>query len=339
MKPNTAVALAMLCVVACRSKVEPTPSPQPPAATAPATSAPISPAPSASGDTGHADRGPRTVPPPNTLPAPDRLVGFADVHGDLDATLAVLTLAGVIDANRQWIGGTTVVVQTGDQLDRGDDERAILDLFESLSEQAWAAGGGFYPLLGNHEVMNVALDLRYITSDGFATFADVPHSPSDQTVMAHPKHKRGRVAAFQPGGPYALKLAGHNVAMKVGDTVFVHGGILPEHARAGLDTINRSVQAWIRGEAPMPDQWVRSRSSPVWSRHYSKNPDDRDCALLREALAILDAKRMVVGHTVQDAPNPACDGAVWRMDVGMAKHYGGRPAALNIEGESVTLLQ
>ena len=47
---------------------------------------------------------------------------------------------------------------------------------------------------------------------------------------------------------------------------------------------------------------------------------------------------MVVGHTVQDEANPACDGRVWRVDVGMAAHYGGDSAAVEINGDTVTLL-
>jgi hypothetical protein len=285
-----------------------------------------------------ADRGPWTVPPPSALAAPERLVAFADVHGDLSATRSVLRLSGLIDEADGWVGGTTVVVQTGDQLDRGDDEQAILDLFEKLSAEAWAAGGGFYPLLGNHETMNVGLDLRYVTEGGFADFADTPFDPADPLIAAYPEAQRGRVAAFRPGGPYATLLAGHNLTMMVGDTVFVHGGILPDHARAGLASINADVQAWIRGEAAEPDQWTHSDTAPVWSRHYSDGPDAADCALLTETLSILGASRMVVGHTVQTAPNPDCDGKVWRMDVGMAAHYGGSPAALEIKGETVTLL-
>ena len=127
--------------------------------------------------------------------------------------------------------------------------------------------------------------------------------------------------------------------MMVGDTVFVHGGILPEHAQGGLETINAEVQTWIRGEANEPEQWTRSTTSPFWSRHYSDGPDSTDCALLSETLDSLGAKRMVVGHTVQNGANSACDGKVWKMDVGMAAHYGGRPAALEIVGNTITLLQ
>ena len=48
----------------------------------------------------------------------------------------------------------------GDQLDRGDDERAILALLYRLEQEAQAAGGAVHVLLGNHEIMNAQGDLR-----------------------------------------------------------------------------------------------------------------------------------------------------------------------------------
>ena len=129
---------------------------------------------------------------------PVRVVAIGDVHGAIEAARSALSLAGVIDANREWVGGKTQVVQLGDQLDRGDDEQAILDWFEVLRAQAEAAGGGFHPLLGNHETMNVKLDLRYITAGGFADFADTPYDTQDAFIMAYPEEQRGRVAAFRP---------------------------------------------------------------------------------------------------------------------------------------------
>jgi hypothetical protein len=279
-----------------------------------------------------------STPPPTTIKAPERVVAFADVHGDLEAARGALQLAGLIDQNNQWIGGKTVAVQTGDQLDRGDGERAILDLFESLSAQAWEAGGGFYPLLGNHETMNVELDFRYVTPGGWTDFADVTYDAADPLIASYPESERGRVAAFRPGGPYAMMLAGHNLTMMVGDTVFVHGGILSSHAETGLGVINADVQAWMRGETEAPDAWIHSDQSPVWTRDYSDAPGTSDCEELHATLSLLGASRMVVGHTVQSAANPACDDQVWLMDVGMAAHYGGSPAALEIRGDAVTIL-
>ncbi len=57
------------------------------------------------------------------------------------------------------MGGRLVVVQTGDEIDRGDDDREILDHVEKWERQAAAEGGELVALLGNHEIMNAALDL------------------------------------------------------------------------------------------------------------------------------------------------------------------------------------
>ena len=66
------------------------------------------------------------------LAAPARLVAIGDLHGDLDATRAALRLAGAIDTLDRWIGRDLVVVQTGDILDRGDEERAVFGLLAAL---------------------------------------------------------------------------------------------------------------------------------------------------------------------------------------------------------------
>ena len=179
-----------------------------------------------------------------------RIVAFGDVHGDLEAARGALRLAGAIDEQDRWIGGDLIVVQTGDQLDRGDQEQAILDLFESLRIESEAAGGAFHALLGNHELLNARLDLRYVTDGGYADFMDVvEYHPSDSvqvwdrssasfrssTLAEFEPHQRARVAAFMPGGPYANLLAERQVILQVGENVFVHGGVLPEHVAYGID--------------------------------------------------------------------------------------------------------
>lgn len=283
-------------------------------------------------------RGAWAVPPPSVLEQPQRLLSFADVHGDYVRAQDVLRLAGLIDDENHWIGGATVVVQTGDQLDRGGGEKNILELFERLSQEAWDAGGGFYPLLGNHETMNVEWDFRYVTTRGFKDWEDFPHDPDDPDLAEFAEEERGRAAAFRPGAEWAVLLAGHNLAMQVGDTVFVHGGLLPAHADAGLDAINGDVRSWMLGEGPLPEDWIGSES-PVWTRAYSDDEEPPACDDLTAALETLGAARMVVGHTVQDQANPACEGKVWKMDVGMARYYGGGLAVLEIVDGEVTVLE
>src|SRR5687768_17426401 len=81
----------------------------------------------------------RLAPLPWRHPAPKRLVAIGDLHGDLAATRSALRAAGAIDDADRWSGGELVIVQTGDVLDRGDDEQAILDLIFRLETEAAAA--------------------------------------------------------------------------------------------------------------------------------------------------------------------------------------------------------
>lgn len=276
------------------------------------------------------------------FPGAPRIVAIGDVHGDLAATRAALRLAGAIDAEDRWSGGSLVVVQTGDQLDRGDQERAILELFDRLTDEAKKAGGAFYALNGNHEIMNVAFDFRYVTEGGFHDFEGVSGLPlSDPRVAELPARSRARAAAFLPGAPYAKLLGKRDVAIVVGDTAFVHGGLLPQHVRYGLDRINSETRAWLNGNSKSPPAILMGDDAPVWSRLYSgEGTSARACETLGQALSALSAKRMVVGHTVQKPGiTSACDGKIWRIDVGLAAHYGGRTEVLEITGDQARPLR
>ncbi len=64
----------------------------------------------------------RPIPPATFVDEPVRLVAMGDVHGVYLATVEALKVAGAIDDSLSWAGGEMVLVQTGDQLDRGDGE-------------------------------------------------------------------------------------------------------------------------------------------------------------------------------------------------------------------------
>jgi hypothetical protein len=274
------------------------------------------------------------------FPGAKRVVAIGDVHGDLDAARAALRLAGAIDARDRWVGKDLVVVQTGDQLDRGDQERRILDLFEKLTLDAQAAGGRFLALNGNHEVMNVQGDFRYITDGGFAEFAEFAVASAAPRQV--PEAARGRFVAFAPGGVYAKQLAQRPIVATVGDTLFAHGGVLPSHVSYGLTRLNQEVGAWMRGERPALPAVMLGDDAPVWTRLFGDpNLDDSACATLTQVLDTLRVKRLVVGHTVQKSGiTSACGERVFRIDVGLARYYGKRPAQiLEIQGATVKVVQ
>ena len=271
--------------------------------------------------------------PSHTTSIGRRTIAIGDLHGDLHAARRALQLAGVMNEENAWIGDSTMVVQVGDILDRGDHELEILELFERLRKEAEGQGGTVVLLNGNHEIMNVQLDFRYVTDAGFSTFQRFePPDPLPAVLRPLPKYHRGRAAAFSPGGLWAKRLA-RNPAIVVSDSiVFVHGGLLPEHARYGIHAINEEMREWMLGNIGHVSDFVTGPRSPVWVRDLSLDTSEEDCTRLKETLRLVGAKRLVVGHTVQEHINCACDSLVWRVDTGMAAAYGGPIEVLEIIG-------
>lgn len=70
-----------------------------------------------------------------------RVVAVADLHGDLAHAHNVLRMAGLIDAQAHWRGGSAVLASTGDIVDRGDDTIALYRMFDRLRSEAQAVGG------------------------------------------------------------------------------------------------------------------------------------------------------------------------------------------------------
>src|SRR5215470_6518739 len=109
---------------------------------------------------------------PSNAKSPSPIVAIGDVHGDFQDFVAILQHTNLIDKQNHWTGGKTTLVQVGDLLDRGPAPRQVLDLLMSLEEEAPKDGGRVVPLLGNHEMMNIMGDLRYVTPANYASFAD-----------------------------------------------------------------------------------------------------------------------------------------------------------------------
>jgi hypothetical protein len=178
----------------------------------------------------------------------DRVIAFADVHGAYTELHQLLRDAAVLDAEDHWAAGRSHVVSLGDLLDRGADSRKVLDLLMRLQREAQAAGGNLHVLLGNHEVMNLLGDLRYIDAAEYAQYVDLepaaererqraiwqqqctaPCAPFDQKF---PPGYFGHRAAFMPTGKYGQWLLTLPVSIAINDTLFMHAG--PSRSLQGL---------------------------------------------------------------------------------------------------------
>ena len=259
---------------------------------------------------------------------PRRIIAIGDVHGDFGAFQGALMLAGLIDNEFHWTGGSTILVQTGDIFDRGDDEREIWEALDGLETEAENAGGEVIRLNGNHEILQAQGDFRYVTEGGMEDYNEF----SEGQVS-------GRQVAFHPGGPWAREMADNKIIVVIDGNVFVHAGVLMSHVHYGIDRINRETSQWLRGEGEMPII-LTGENSPIWTRVYSNPMLAGSCDVLNTVLDEMGAERMIVGHTVQRTGiTGACDGREWRIDVGMADAYGGPIEVLEIIGDEVRVLQ
>lgn len=267
---------------------------------------------------GAAETSPVPVAPAGVASAPlppARLVAVGDLHGDVDAALATLRLAGLVDATGAWVGGGATLVQTGDTTDRGPSSKGVVELLMRLQEQAEAAGGRVVPLLGNHEVMNLVGDWRYVSPEDLADFGGA----------------EARRAALSPQADLGRWLRARDTVARIDGVVFVHGGVRPTWAALGAEGISQAVRDALAGQAS-PE--ILGDEGPLWYRGYMQAPEPIACAELSQALTALGARRMVVGHTTQRSGRvtPRCGGQLLAIDTGISAHYGGNLAALELVG-------
>ena len=189
-----------------------------------------------------------------------RIVVFADVHGGYDELVSILRETAVIDDAGHWRGRDTHLVSLGDLLDRGPDSRKVLDLLMRLEGEASGAAGAVHVVLGNHEVMNIVGDLRYVSAAEYTAFA----GPEDATLREQawqrllgqepqavradfdtlaPAGYYAKAAAFSPSGKYGAWLVGKPFLFVINDTAFVHGGLPPIVAELGLEGTNGRLHA------------------------------------------------------------------------------------------------
>ncbi len=237
------------------------------------------------------------------LPAAERVVAVGDVHGNIDGLVAILKRAHLVDDDLRWSGGNSVLVQTGDLLDRGADVRAVLDLMARLQQEAPAAGGRVVVLWGNHEIVNLTVDLLDVAPAALASFEDersperreralsawrgsFAEPPDAQTEAEwHARHPAGvfaYVEAFGPRGRYGEWLRRQHLVARVGDSLFVHAGIHPDltalspaelnrRAREAVERIDRLRSSLVRLDVLEPAV-RRSRVAAYVTRRFATLP-------------------------------------------------------------------
>lgn len=157
------------------------------------------------------------VPAP-VQPMPADVIVLSDIEGNRAFLDEALVELGVMDAAGAWRHGKGHLVILGDSVDRGRDVFAVLWRLHDLSRQAGDAGGAVHVLIGNHE--------QYVLR-GNVSRMDVEH-------LHGLRRMGGPTAAFARDTVIGDWLRRLPVAVKLGRTLFVHGGVSPEVVKSGL---------------------------------------------------------------------------------------------------------
>jgi len=295
-----------------------------------------------------------------------RVVAVGDVHGAYDGFLSILRLAGLADENGHWTGGKTHLVQTGDLLDRGKNAPKVLDLLMRLEGEARKAGGQVHALLGNHEVMNILGDLRYVNPEeyeAFRTTDSIDRRARFLRTATEAARERARAAGqefdadayraklmsevplgfvertaeFSAEGRYGRWLRQRPAMVKVNGVVFVHGGLTPEVAALGceavIDTVRREITRDVDKTRKDPTVTLAAgENGPLWYRGYWKQDEAALLPAVEKELQALAARAIVVGHTVTGSGKlqSRFGGRVVGIDIGMGEVYGAHLGALEV---------
>jgi len=298
----------------------------------------------------------------------ERVVAIGDLHGDYGQYIKVMQSAGLLDKKGKWSGGKTHLVQTGDLTDRGADSRKIIDHLVKTAKQARRKGGYVHLLIGNHETMNVVGDLRYVTGGEFDAFKtrnsqrlqDLQWERQVEWMRANTltfeelnlenyrKEWEQRVPlgwvehrmAWALSGEYGGWVKDNPVAIRVNDSIFLHGGISAEYCKFSLRSLTEQVMAAMENYDPSITTIVNDELGPLWYRGLAQ---EEEAEVFSQTLDnILDrygVKRIVVGHTPTGGVVwPRFDQRVIVNDTGIAAYYGSHKGVLELTADGATTI-
>ncbi|WP_113652153.1 metallophosphoesterase [Pedobacter namyangjuensis] len=263
---------------------------------------------------------------PVSFKQPDKLIAISDIEGEFEALRKLLLANKVIDEQYNWIFGKGHLVICGDLFDRGSQVAETIWLLYKLEQDAKAKGGYLHTILGNHDIMNLSGDLRYLEKK---YLENAKLMGIDYMELYSVDTELGRW------------LRSKNLVEKIGDNLCLHAGVAPEinKLQLSLKQINDGSRPFYdkaKNKSQITDEKIYklfdgTKSSVFWYRGYFAEPKATE-AEVNETLAIYKVKRIIVGHTIT-ATNVGFyyNGKVLGIDVN--QHKGKHEGALFESGK------
>lgn len=256
-----------------------------------------------------------------------RHVCIGDVHGEREGLVRILKRARLVNKDLAWKGGDTVLVQTGDVIDRGPDSEGCIDLLRNLQLGAEAEGGQVVRLVGNHELMILEGDFTYVD---FEKREQIRQGLLDD------------VAAERIQGAYTD-----------GRRLFTHAGLRPKV----LQVLLEEIEAPASSVRKIPLHHVAARINHIlregikdkdysheifWVDEQRGGTDPAGGIFWGDYDELCDSPEawripQIFGHTPAGEPEMmhCWNGALVNIDLGISGVYGGHLGYLEVKGGSL----
>lgn len=261
------------------------------------------------------------VPRACIYPASDKIIFVSDIEGEFEAFRSLMIGNKVMDNQGNWIFGSNRLVVAGDLFDRGKQVPQYIWLLYKLEYEARLSGGDVHVVLGNHDIMNMKGDLRYVQPVYFKN-AELLQQSYNSLYDANTELGRW--------------LRSKNLMEKIGDFLVLHGGISPEvvEKKYNLERISKSCRPfydWPTKKLPDSVKVFLGNKGLFWYRDYFSKHEDQTTTI-DSACFLYGVKQIIVGHTI-NKPNIAFyhDYKVLALDVN--EHEGDHAVALWIKGK------
>lgn len=243
------------------------------------------------------------TPEPSIDPSsPSKFLAISDFDGHIEGFTMILKGEGIIDNEFNWIYGSGHLIISGDLFDRGFHITECMWLLYKLEKEAEAQGGKVHLIIGNHEIMNMTDDWRYVEVKYFNN--------------AHLMGKR-MSELYNEKSELGRWLRSKNIIEKIGDYAFLHGGISPQLAALDLtyDEINAYGRIEMNGETCPSSacEIVNGSNGIYWSREMVYQ--NLTQAQVDEFLDSLDVQRVILGHTKDQSIRSLYNDRVMAIDM------------------------
>lgn len=242
-----------------------------------------------------------TIEPSVYPTTPPKFLAISDFDGHIEGFTMALKGEGIVDDNFNWIYGNGDLIVTGDLFDRGFHITECMWLLYKLETEAIAQGGRVHLIIGNHEMMNLTDDWRYVEKKYF----------NNSNLMG-----KRMIDLYDENTELGRWLRTKNIIEKLGDYAFMHGGLSMAVANLNLSyqQINDYGRIEMNGAACSGACGVVNGSDGVyWYRGMADQ--ELTQAEVDTILNRFDVKRVIFGHTKDHSIRSYYQGKVLVIDM------------------------